>query len=65
MFKIFLFQIIVQDVNDNCPILPKVSYNFTPIPPLVKAAFFTIKATDLDSGDNAKISYYPQRISEM
>ncbi|XP_028399982.1 uncharacterized protein LOC114523303 [Dendronephthya gigantea] len=57
-------RIIVQDVNDNCPILPRVSYSFTPVPPLVPAAFFIIKATDLDSGDNARISYYPQRISE-
>jgi hypothetical protein len=61
-----LFQIIVQDVNDNCPILPRPRepYNFTPVPPLVQAAFFTIKATDLDSDENARISYYPQRITE-
>ncbi|CAB3979783.1 cartilage oligomeric matrix -like [Paramuricea clavata] len=57
-------RVIVQDVNDNCPILPRVSYSFTPVPPLVQAAFFTIKATDLDSDENARISYYPQRITE-
>lgn len=52
-------------MNDNCPILPRVSYSFVPVPPLVQAAFFVIKATDLDSNENARISYYPQRIEEM
>ena len=59
-----LFQVLISDVNDNWPILPKISYSFSPIPPLVKAAFFIIKATDLDSDENAKISYIPERVAE-
>ena len=50
-------QIMIADVNDNCPILPDVSYSRYPIPPLQVGAVFTISATDNDSGDNGKISY--------
>lgn len=50
-------KIMIADVNDNCPILPDVSYSRYPIPPLQVGAVFTISATDNDSGDNGKISY--------
>ena len=56
--KYLLFQVLVSDVNDNCPILPKVSYSLSPVPPLVKTAFFIIKVTDLDSGENSKSLTY-------
>ena len=41
-----------------------MSYTFTPVPPLVKEAFFIVQASDLDSGENKKITFIPQRIGE-
>ena len=53
-----ILQIYITDVNDNCPILPDVSFSKYPIPPLQVAPMFTIAATDNDSGNNGKINYH-------
>nr|AXL14330.1 mega-thrombospondin [Nematostella vectensis] len=50
-------KIFVLDYNDNCPILPKVSYTLKPIPPLQPQPFFTARATDKDSGLNGHVTY--------
>ena len=51
------FQIFVADINDNCPILPDVSFSKYPIPPLQIPPIIKISATDNDSGNNGKITY--------
>ncbi|XP_031564283.1 uncharacterized protein LOC116299704 isoform X2 [Actinia tenebrosa] len=52
-----VMKIYVEDYNDHCPILPSVSYDLYPIPPLRNESFFTVKATDKDSGVNGQITY--------
>ncbi|CAJ0938578.1 unnamed protein product [Ranitomeya imitator] len=49
----------VSDVNDNAPVFEKLGYTaFITENNLPGASIFSIKATDLDSEDNAKITYY-------
>eukprot|EP00794_Sanderia_malayensis_P016720 gene16720-18414_t len=50
-------KIYVIDYNDNCPILPDISYTRYPIPPLQQGSIFTVAATDNDSGENGRITY--------
>ena len=52
-------QVLVEDFNDNCPILQDVNINLDlePIPPLQSAPFFTAVANDKDEGINAQIQY--------
>ncbi|XP_075199492.1 protocadherin Fat 4-like [Anomaloglossus baeobatrachus] len=48
----------VSDVNDNAPVFEKLGYiSFVTENNLPGASIFSIQATDLDSEDNAKISY--------
>lgn len=48
----------VVDVNDNSPVFQKLNYSFT-VPENVTARYFvgSVKASDIDSYDNAHISY--------
>ncbi|KAK2566263.1 Cartilage oligomeric matrix protein [Acropora cervicornis] len=52
-------KVLVEDFNDNCPILQDVNINLDlePIPPLQSAPFFTAVASDKDAGINAQIQY--------
>lgn len=52
-------QVLVEDFNDNCPILQDVNItlDLEPIPPLQFAPFFTAVANDKDDGINAQIQY--------
>ena len=59
-----LLQLFIVDSNDLCPILPDVNYDLKPLPPLQKAPFFVAKATDGDSGVNARITYKTSDIIE-
>ncbi|XP_072006239.1 protocadherin gamma-B1-like [Engystomops pustulosus] len=48
----------VSDVNDNAPVFEKLTYTaFIPENNLPGASIFNIQARDLDSEDNAKITY--------
>ncbi|XP_075199490.1 protocadherin gamma-B2-like [Anomaloglossus baeobatrachus] len=48
----------VSDVNDNAPVFEKLGYTaFIPENNLPGASIFSIQARDLDSNDNAKITY--------
>ncbi|KAM4038350.1 protocadherin gamma-B1-like [Anomaloglossus baeobatrachus] len=48
----------VSDVNDNAPVFEKFSYTaFIPENNLPGASIFTIQGKDIDSEDNAKITY--------
>ena len=50
-----------MDVNDNCPTLSNGtldSYTFEPLPALQVEPLIYFRAEDVDSGDNARISYY-------
>ncbi|KAK2566269.1 Thrombospondin-4 [Acropora cervicornis] len=50
-------KVLVEDFNDNCPILQDVNItlDLEPIPPLQSAPFFTAVANDKDAGINAQI----------
>ncbi|XP_074619052.1 uncharacterized protein LOC141877910 isoform X2 [Acropora palmata] len=52
-------KVLVEDFNDNCPILQDVNItlDLEPIPPLQSAPFFTAVANDKDAGINAQIQY--------
>ena len=57
----FWLQINILDVNDNCPTLSNgtmENYSFEPIPALQVDPSIHFRAEDVDSGDNARISYY-------
>ncbi|XP_072006247.1 protocadherin gamma-B1-like [Engystomops pustulosus] len=48
----------VSDVNDNAPVFDKLTYTaFIPENNLPGASIFNIRARDMDSDDNAKITY--------
>ncbi|XP_072006246.1 protocadherin gamma-B1-like [Engystomops pustulosus] len=48
----------ISDVNDNVPVFDKVTYTaFIPENNLPGASIFIVQATDMDSDDNAKITY--------
>ncbi|KAM4035215.1 protocadherin gamma-B1-like [Anomaloglossus baeobatrachus] len=53
------FRLDVSDVNDNAPVFEKLSYTaFIPENNSPGTSIFSIQAKDLDSEDNAKITYY-------
>ncbi|XP_072006237.1 protocadherin gamma-B1-like [Engystomops pustulosus] len=58
MSSIKVIRLDVSDVNDNAPVFEKLSYTaFIPENNLPGASIFNIRATDMDSDDNAKITY--------
>ena len=54
---IVYFQIIVTDINDNCPTISPTSLAFTPLPVLVNTSLATFTSIDADSGDNSDVRY--------
>ncbi|KAG9490980.1 hypothetical protein GDO78_006362, partial [Eleutherodactylus coqui] len=53
-----LIQLEISDVNDNAPVFDKLIYTaFIPENNLPGASIFSIQATDMDSEDNAKVTY--------
>lgn len=59
----FKLQIIIGDVNDNCPIISPTSVTLTPQPVLVESALATFSSSDADSGENANIHYVVSNIT--
>ena len=53
----YVLQVNVQDVNDNCPNLTSITY-ITPQPILKIDSLFTVESNDLDSGINADVRIY-------
>ena len=50
--------VYVNDVNDNSPIMMQSSYHFKVLENhSIKGIIGVVRATDLDAGDNARISY--------
>ncbi|XP_073423457.1 protocadherin gamma-B1-like [Dendrobates tinctorius] len=53
-----VIRLVVSDVNDNAPLFEKLGYiAYIPENNLPGASIFTLQARDLDSEDNAKITY--------
>ncbi|XP_072001828.1 protocadherin gamma-B1-like [Engystomops pustulosus] len=53
-----VIRVDVSDVNDNAPVFEKLTYTaFIPENNLPGASIFNIQASDMDSEDNAKITY--------
>jgi hypothetical protein len=51
-------QVIVTDVNDNAPLFSQQSYyQVVPENASPGTSVLTVRATDADTGDNAKITY--------
>ncbi|CAJ0938571.1 unnamed protein product [Ranitomeya imitator] len=53
-----VFRLDISDINDNAPVFEKLTYTtFISENNILGASIFSIQARDLDSEDNAKISY--------
>ena len=54
-----MLEITVEDINDQAPVFESnVSYKDVPEDTGIGSTVFTVKATDGDAGDNAKVNYF-------
>lgn len=61
-----MFQILVADQSDNCPIIKKKTFpHLMPVPPLQEQALITVEASDADSGENGRITYIVDEVAKM
>ncbi|XP_071497188.1 uncharacterized protein [Diadema antillarum] len=59
-------QILVEDSNDNCPILHgNDSYRFFPLPVLSREPLAVVRATDADVGVNSQLTFTTATLSSM
>jgi len=58
------FRFQVTDVNDNSPVFNDTLYRFTIPEGCEKRPLGHVKASDLDTGRNARLSYFPANSEE-
>ncbi|XP_071504666.1 uncharacterized protein, partial [Diadema antillarum] len=59
-------QILVEDSNDNCPILHgNDSHSFFPLPVLSREPLAVVRATDADVGVNSQLTFTTATLSSM
>ncbi|CAH1238208.1 THBS3 [Branchiostoma lanceolatum] len=57
-------KILIEDVNDNCPILEETMFNIHPQPVLRTTPVMSLLWEDRDSGDNANTTFHRTQINQ-
>ena len=52
------YQVKINDINDNCPVIDIRDYYILGVPPMTSAPYLKLNPTDADSTINKELAYY-------